>query len=94
MTKKPINPHRGETLDDFLREEGIYEEVNREALKHAIKYRKALTPEQGAELERFQKDWLAENQEAIETYNRKFEDRGGTLITPYWATNPDTTSKK
>jgi antitoxin HicB len=28
------NPHRGSTLDDFLREEGIYEEVTASALMY------------------------------------------------------------
>src|SRR4051812_3204303 len=30
------NPHRGSTLDDFLREEGILEEVELAALKRAL----------------------------------------------------------
>jgi DNA-binding Xre family transcriptional regulator len=30
------NPHRGSSLDDFLREEGILEEVELAALKHTL----------------------------------------------------------
>jgi len=35
-TKKTKNPHDGSTLDDFLREEGIFEEVEAAALKRAL----------------------------------------------------------
>ena len=35
-TKKVKNPHDGGTLDDFLREEGIYEQVEAAALKRAL----------------------------------------------------------
>lgn len=34
--KKTKNPHDGTTLDDFLREEGIFEEVEAAALKRAL----------------------------------------------------------
>jgi antitoxin HicB len=34
--KSKINPHIGGNFDDFLREEGIYEEVEAAALKKAI----------------------------------------------------------
>jgi hypothetical protein len=30
------NPHDGSTLDDFLREEGIFEEVEAAALRRAL----------------------------------------------------------
>jgi len=33
---KNRNPHEGSSLDDFLREEGIYEEVEAAALKRAV----------------------------------------------------------
>ncbi len=36
MTGKGRNPHLGSTLDDFLREEGIYEEVTTAAIKKVI----------------------------------------------------------
>ncbi len=36
MTGKGKNPHLGSTLDDFLREEGIYEEVTTAAIKKVI----------------------------------------------------------
>ena len=35
-SKKTKNPHDGTTLDDFLREEGIFEEVEAAALKRAL----------------------------------------------------------
>jgi predicted XRE-type DNA-binding protein len=35
-TKKNKNPHDGSTLDDFLREEGIFEETEAAALKRAL----------------------------------------------------------
>jgi len=35
-TKKTKNPHDGTTLDDFLRDEGIFEEVEAAALKRAL----------------------------------------------------------
>ncbi len=31
------NPHRGSSLDDFLKEQGIYEEVTAAALRELIK---------------------------------------------------------
>src|SRR5476651_1443702 len=34
--KKSNNPHDGSTLDDFLREEGIFEEIEAAALKRAL----------------------------------------------------------
>ena len=34
--KKVNNPHDGSSLDDFLREEGIFEEVEAAALKRAL----------------------------------------------------------
>jgi predicted XRE-type DNA-binding protein len=34
--KKVKNPHDGSTLDDFLREEGVFEEVEAAALKRAL----------------------------------------------------------
>jgi len=34
--KKNKNPHDGSTLDDFLREEGIFEEIEAAALKRAL----------------------------------------------------------
>jgi DNA-binding Xre family transcriptional regulator len=34
--KKNNNPHNGSTLDDFLREEGIFEEIEAAALKRAL----------------------------------------------------------
>jgi len=34
--KKTKNPHDGSTLDDFLREEGIFEEIEAAALKRAL----------------------------------------------------------
>src|SRR5437867_163107 len=34
--KKNKNPHDGSTLDDFLKEEGIYEEVQAAALKRVM----------------------------------------------------------
>jgi antitoxin HicB len=33
---KPRNPHWGSTLDDFLREEGIHEQVTTAAIKSVI----------------------------------------------------------
>ena len=35
------NPHLGSTLDDFLREEGIYEEVTTAAIKKVIAWQLA-----------------------------------------------------
>ena len=37
MAKSPTaNPHRGSNFDDFLKEEGIFEEVQARALKRAL----------------------------------------------------------
>lgn len=36
MTKKKKNPHRGSTLDDFLKEEGVLEEFRAAAVKEVI----------------------------------------------------------
>lgn len=35
MTKN-INPHRGSNFDDFLQEEGLYDEVNARAVKKLL----------------------------------------------------------
>ena len=50
VNKKPMakaakrrNPHMGSSFDDFLKEEGIFEEVQAEALKRAL-----ADPAQGA----------------------------------------------
>jgi antitoxin HicB len=54
---KTANPHWGSTLDDFLREEGIYEEVTTGAIKKVIAWqlaeemkRKSITKKRLAEL--------------------------------------------
>lgn len=36
VTKKKSNPHRGSSFDDFLKEEGIYEEVTATAMKRVL----------------------------------------------------------
>ena len=36
MTKKTKNPHRGSTLDSFLKEEGVLEEFRAAAVKEVI----------------------------------------------------------
>ena len=41
MTKKPVNPHWGSTLDDFLDEEGIREEATTAAIKRVIAWQLA-----------------------------------------------------
>jgi antitoxin HicB len=35
-TKKNPNPHRGSSFDDFLKEEGIYDEVTATAMKRVL----------------------------------------------------------
>ncbi len=35
-TKKKTNPHQGSSFDDFLKEEGIYEEVTATAMKRVL----------------------------------------------------------
>jgi antitoxin HicB len=59
MRTKRKNPHLGSTLDDFLREEGIYEEVTTAAIKKVIAWqlaqemtRKRITKKRLAELMR------------------------------------------
>jgi antitoxin HicB len=56
MSKSP-NPHWGSTLDDFLQEEGIYEEVTTAAIKKVIAWqlteemkKKSITKKRLAEL--------------------------------------------
>jgi hypothetical protein len=49
MKAKP-NPHRGSSLDDFLKAEGIYEEVTAAALRELI---------EEAEHEAFEAGWNA-----------------------------------
>ncbi|MGC2411884.1 MAG: helix-turn-helix transcriptional regulator [Stellaceae bacterium] len=53
----PANPHWGSTLDDFLREEGVYEEVTTGAIKKVIAWqlteemkKKSITKKRLAEL--------------------------------------------
>jgi hypothetical protein len=36
MPKRPSNPHTGSTFDDFLKADGVYEEVHRKAYERAI----------------------------------------------------------
>lgn len=38
MSKKKPNPHRGSSLDDFLAEEGIFEEATAKAAKKALSW--------------------------------------------------------
>lgn len=35
-TRKPKNPHVGSSFDDFLKEEGIYEDVQTTAIKRVL----------------------------------------------------------
>ena len=44
----PKNPHVGGSLDDFLKEEGIYEDVNRTATQRVAAMRRASNPGSGA----------------------------------------------
>ena len=39
--KKPKNPHIGSTLDDFLKEGGIYEETQAHAIKEVVAWQLA-----------------------------------------------------
>ena len=41
MSDRPANPHWGSTLDDFLRDEGIYEEATTTAIKSVIAWQLA-----------------------------------------------------
>jgi antitoxin HicB len=57
MTDKSENPHLGSTLDDFLKEEGIYEEATTAAIKQVIAWqlaeemkKKSITKKRLAEL--------------------------------------------
>jgi antitoxin HicB len=57
MTEQIANPHWGSTLGDFLREEGIYEEVTTGAIKKVIAWqlteemkKKSITKKRFAEL--------------------------------------------
>ncbi len=36
MSKKKKNPHMGSSLDDFLKSEGIFEEVQTQAIKELV----------------------------------------------------------
>ncbi len=38
---KPKNPHIGGSLDDFLKEEGIYEETQTQAIKEVVAWQLA-----------------------------------------------------
>jgi predicted XRE-type DNA-binding protein len=38
MTKKKSNPHQGSSIDDFLKEEGIYDEVHALVIKEKIAF--------------------------------------------------------
>lgn len=41
MTKKSKNPHRGSRVDEWLKEEGIFEEVTAKAIKEVIAWQLA-----------------------------------------------------
>jgi hypothetical protein len=41
MSRKPKNPHRGAPVDDWLKEEGIFEEVTARAIKEVIAWQLA-----------------------------------------------------
>lgn len=41
MTKKRKNPHRGPLVDDWLKEEGIYEAVTQRAIKEVLAWQLA-----------------------------------------------------
>ena len=48
MTKKEKNPHRGTLVDDWLKEEGIYETVTQKAIKEVIAWQLAEVMKQEA----------------------------------------------
>ena len=41
MAKNPKNPHRGTHVDDWLKEEGIFEDVTQKAIKEVIAWQLA-----------------------------------------------------
>jgi antitoxin HicB len=41
MTKKRKNPHHGTLVDDWLKEEGIYEAVSQQAIKEVLAWQLA-----------------------------------------------------
>jgi antitoxin HicB len=41
MSKKSKNPHRGSRIDEWLKEEGIFEEVTAKAIKEVIAWQLA-----------------------------------------------------
>ena len=41
MAKNPKNPHRGTRVDDWLKEEGIFEDVTQKAIKEVIAWQLA-----------------------------------------------------
>lgn len=41
MKKKQKNPHKGTLIDDWLKEEGIYEEVTQKAIKEVLAWQLA-----------------------------------------------------
>ena len=41
MSKKSKNPHRGSRVDEWLKEEGIFEEVTAKAIKEVIAWQLA-----------------------------------------------------
>lgn len=41
MSRKSKNPHRGASVDDWLKEEGIFEEVTSKAIKEVIAWQLA-----------------------------------------------------
>ena len=41
MSKRPKNPHRGSLVDDWLKEEGIFEDVTQRAIKEVLAWQLA-----------------------------------------------------
>ena len=41
MRKKSTNPHRGTLVDDWLKEEGIYEDASQQAIKEVLAWQLA-----------------------------------------------------
>ena len=79
-TKKPNrkkNPHAGSSLDDFLKEEGIFEEVEAAALKRAL----ALKIADLMEKKRVQKTAMAREMQTSRAALNRLLDPGNTSVT-------------
>jgi hypothetical protein len=77
MTRKKKNPHLGSSFDEFLKEEGIYEEVTATAMKRALAWQIA----QAMKKQRLTKSTMAKRMRTSRAALDRLLDADNTSVT-------------